>query len=245
MEKHLSIVKLLASLSITWFLLGCTNHSEQHNILSDQEIKEGWKLLFDGTSTKGWHLFNMGDIPSAWSVDSGRLVCNPHAKNVKHGDLVTDKAYDNFDLMFEWKISKGGNSGLFINVQESPEYATTWATGPEYQLLDNTNNEEHGKDPMRIAGSLYGMTDIKNNATPKPYGDWNQSRIVQQNGKITFWLNGIVTVQEDLNSDRWKDLLAKSSLGKFPSFGKATNGKLALQDWTNGVSFRDIKIKSL
>ena len=229
----------------TFFMFSCSNHADEHNTLTDQEKKDGWAVLFDGSTMNGWHLFNNGNIPSAWSVDSGRLVCNPHAKDVKHGDLVTDKSYENFDLVFEWKISRSGNSGVFINVQESPEYATTWSTGPEYQLLDNANNEEHGTDSLRMAGSLYGMTALKNKVASKPFQEWNQSRILQQNGKITFWLNGVVTVEEDIHSDIWKTLVSGSSLGKFPAFGAATKGKLALQDWTNGVAFRDIKIKEL
>ena len=129
MHNKLTIVKT-CSVMLTFFMFACSGPTEQHNILTDTEKKDGWALLFDGTSLKGWHLFNRGDIPSAWSADSGNLVCNPHAKNVKHGDLVTDKEYENFDLRFEWKISKAGNSGVFIDVQERPELGTTFSTGP-------------------------------------------------------------------------------------------------------------------
>jgi Domain of Unknown Function (DUF1080) len=245
MKKHKTFFTKCSLVFYTCFLTACSNQSGQHNIITDQELKDGWTIIFDGKTLNGWHVFNQGDITSAWSVDSGNLVCNPHAKNVKHGDLVSNKTYENFDLTFEWKISRAGNSGVFINVQEAPEFATTWATGPEYQLLDNTNNEEHGTDSLRMAGSLYGMTALKNKVASKPYAEWNQARILQQNGKITFWLNGIITVEENIHSDRWKALVAGSSLGKFAAFGKATKGKLALQDWTNGVSFRDMKIKVL
>ncbi len=245
MKKQQTIVKLLASVSITWFLLGCTNHSEQHNILSDQENKDGWKLLFDGSSTKGWHIFNKGEIASAWSADSGKLVCNPHAKNVKHGDLVTDKEYENFDLSFEWKISKAGNSGVFINVQERPDLGTTFSTGPEYQLLDDKNMEpEYLKEISHRAASIFGVIPNSSNSIPKS-GEWNQSRVLQGNGKLTFWLNGVQTVQVDLKSDNWKKRVAASSMSQFPEFGIATKGHIALQDWTNGVAFRDIKIKEL
>ena len=117
MRKLQSIVRICAAFACTITMFACSNHSEQHNILTDQEKKDGWTLLFDGTSLSGWHLLNRGNIPSAWSADSGNLVCNLHAKNVKHGDLVSDKEYENFDLSFDWKISKAGNSGVFINVQ--------------------------------------------------------------------------------------------------------------------------------
>ncbi len=141
MKRQTTILSFCIVVFCSFFVSACSNRSEQHNIISDQEKKDGWTLLFDGNTMTGWHLFNRGNIPSAWSVDSGNLVCNPHAKNVKHGDLVTDNEYENFEMTFEWKISHAGNSGVFINVQERPDLATTFSTGPEYQLLDDRNVE--------------------------------------------------------------------------------------------------------
>jgi Domain of Unknown Function (DUF1080) len=226
-------------------MFACSGPSEKYNSLSDQEKKEGWSLLFDGKTINGWHLFNRGNIPSAWTVDSGRLVCNPHAKNVKHGDLVTDKEYENFDLQFDWKISHAGNSGVFINVQERPELGTTFSTGPEYQLLDDKNMEaDYLKDSSHKAAAIFGVIHNSSGTIPNS-GEWNHSRILQQNGKLTFWLNGVQTVQVDLKSDDWKKSVAASSMNHFPEFGIVLKGHLALQDWTNGVSFRDIKIREL
>jgi len=242
MKHNLTIAGLFTVILIS--VCGCST-TEQENMLSDQEKKDGWILLFDGKTMKGWHLFNQGTIPSAWSVDSGSLICNPHAKDVKHGDLVTDKVYQDFDLRFEWKISRAGNSGLFINVQERPELATTFSTGPEYQLLDDKNVEpEYLKNPTHKAAAIFGVFPNNSNSMPKP-GEWNQSRILQQNGKLTFWLNDVQTVQVNLQSAEWKNLVALGSLSKYPEFGTAVSGHLAVQDWTNGVAFRNIKIKEL
>jgi azurin len=242
MKHNLSIAGLFTV--ILFSVYGCSI-TEQQNMLSDQEKKDGWTLLFDGKTMNGWHLFNKGTIPSAWSVDSGSLICNPHAKDVKHGDLVTDKVYQDFDLRFEWKISRAGNSGLFINVQERPELATTFSTGPEYQLLDDKNVEpDYLKNPTHKAAAIFGVVPNNSNSMPKP-GEWNQSRILQQNGKLTFWLNDAQTVQVDLQSTEWKNLVGLSSLSKYPEFGVAVSGHLAVQDWTNGVAFRNIKIKEL
>jgi len=242
MKHSLTIAGLFAL--ILFSVYGCST-TEQQNMLSDQEKKDGWTLLFDGKTMNGWHLFNKGTIPSAWSVDSGRLICNPHAKDVKHGDLVTDKVYQDFDLRFEWKISRAGNSGMFINVQERPDLATTFSTGPEYQLLDDKNVEpDYLKNPTHKAAAIFGVVPNNSNAMPKP-GEWNQSRILQQNGKVTCWLNDVQTVQVDLQSAEWKKGVALSSLSKYPEFGVAVSGHLAVQDWTNGVAFRNIKIKEL
>jgi azurin len=244
MKKHSILTSIFAITVCTIFLPGCSNDKAQ-NVLTDQEKQDGWTLLFDGNTLNGWHLFNRGTIPSAWSVDSGMLVCNPHAKDVKHGDLVTDKIYQDFDLQFDWKISKAGNSGVFINVQERPDLGTTFSTGEEYQLLDDKNvPAEYVANQSHKAASIFGVVPNTSNSAPKS-GEWNHSRILQQNGELTFWLNDVLTVHVDLKSDSWKQLVAASSLSKYPEFGVALNGHLALQDWTNGVAFRNIKLKDL
>lgn len=245
MKRHVNIFSICIVVFCTFFVSACLSRSEQHNIISDQEKKDGWTLLFDGKTMNGWHLFNRGNIPSAWSVDSGNLVCNPHAKNVKHGDLVTDNEYENFDFTFEWKISHAGNSGVFINVQERPDLGTTFSTGPEYQLLDDRNVEpDYLRDSSHKAAAIFGVIPNTSKTIPNS-GEWNQSRIQQQNGKLTFWLNGVQTVQVDMKSDEWKKSVAASSMSHYPEFGTYFKGHIAVQDWTNGVSFRDIKIKVL
>jgi len=245
MKSQPSFARVLLVIFCALFVFGCSSNTERENRLTDQEKKDGWTLLFDGKTLNGWHLFNRGNIPSAWSVDSGMLVCNPHAKNVKHGDLVTDKVYQDFDLVFDWKISNAGNSGLFVNVQERPDLGTTFSTGPEYQLLDDRNvNPDYLNNRSHKAASIFGVVPNESNTMPKS-GEWNRSRIVEQNGELTFWLNGVLTVRVDLKSDEWKRLVAASSLSKYPDFGVAVNGHLALQDWTNGVAFRNIKLKEL
>jgi hypothetical protein len=218
----------------------------QHNVLSPVEEEAGWQLLFDGQSTSGWHLYNEGNIKSAWTVRNGELVCDPTIEKVERGDLVSDQVFSNYDFSFEWKISEAGNSGVFINVQESPEFPTAWTTGPEYQLLDNANvPKEYLESGKFSAGCVYSLSPLLNEVQPKPAGEWNTSRILQQNGVITFWLNGVETGHEDMKTERWKQLIAGSKLGNFPSFGKAIQGKIAFQDWSKGVALRNIKIKEI
>lgn len=225
---------------------GFAQKNSQYNVLSSVEKAEGWQLLFDGKSTSGWHLYNEGNIKSAWTVINGELVCDPTIEKVERGDLVSDQVFSNYDFSFEWKISKAGNSGVFINVQEAPEFPTAWTTGPEYQLLDNANMPKDYLITGKFsAGCVYSLSPLLNEVQPNPAGEWNTSRILQQNGVITFWLNGIETGHEDMKTDRWKQLIAGSKLGNFPSFGKAIQGKIAFQDWSKGVALRNIKIKEI
>ncbi len=217
-----------------------------HNSLTPAEIESGWQLLFDGKTTSGWHLYNEGKIQSAWTVRNGELLCDPNIEKVERGDLVSDQIFTDYDFSFEWKISEAGNSGVFINVQEAPEFPTAWTTGPEYQLLDNANMpKDYLKTGKFSAGCVYSLSPLLHEVQPKPTGQWNTSRILQQNGVITFWLNGIETGHEDMKTERWKQLIAASKLGNFPSFGKAIQGKIAFQDWSKGVALRNIKIKKI
>ncbi|MDF2157284.1 DUF1080 domain-containing protein [Algoriphagus sp. CAU 1675] len=214
----------------------------QDNQLSDSEKGEGWKLLFDGTTLEGWHVYNQGEAPSAWEVFNGELRCNPE-RTSDPADLLTDNQYENFDFRFEWKIEEEGNSGVFINVIEKPEIMFAWNTGPEYQLLSNSHFEVDV--PVKKSGCLYGFYGQKNPAETKSSEEWNQSRILQVDGKTQFYLNGVLTVEVDFNSQAWSDTVANSNFSKYPDFGKSTKGHIALQDWAKGISFKNLKIKEL
>jgi len=229
-------------------MLSCSSEKESNliNTLSQQEKDDGWKLLFDGESTSGWHLYNKGEVPSAWIVIDGTLYCKPDTFEVEHGDLVSNETYTNYELKFDWNISKAGNSGVFVNVMEVEENPTAWTSGPEYQILDNAGvPPEYLEDSTRWAACLYGFQKIKNNVTPEPSGSWNHSTIIQKDSKIEFWLNGVLTAEEDFNGDAWKSLVANSNFKTFSNFGAYSSGHIALQDWAKGVSFQNIKIKEL
>jgi hypothetical protein len=215
---------------------------DENNVLSKKEKADGWQLLFDGHSTAGWHLYNSAIPFTVWKVKDGELFCDPLDKTGP-GDLVTDKEYKNYDLKFDWKLPKGGNSGVFVNVAERKDIPTGWASGPEYQLLDNANPDF--VKPQYRSGCLFGFSAQKNPVTTKPADHWNHSEIKQQNGKVKFYLNGVLTTEEDFASKSWADKVAKSHFKQFPEFGKHIEGHIVLQDWSTGVAFRNVKIKSL
>lgn len=220
------------------------DHSTEQNTLSAQEKQDGWVLLFDGETTNGWHMFSKPNMKHAWKAVNGELTTNTNDSAGTHGDIVTDEVYENFELVFDWKIAREGNSGVFINVQDDTSYIATWATGPEYQLLDNPNMQPGYLDGgKKGAGALYGLAPLKSLVEPNPAGEWNNSRIMQVNGKINFWLNGTMTAEEQIGSERWKGLVANSKASVFPDFSKSTKGHIGLQDWAKGVSFRNIKIR--
>lgn len=237
------IIKTIAAGCLVAALLGsCSPKAATDNQLTEKENTDGWKLLFDGSTTNGWHLYNVGPIGNNWLVKDGVLYCNPDV-NLDHGDLVTDDPYSNYDLVFDWKIPAEGNSGVFINVLERKDILTAWASGPEYQLLDEHHPDAH--IPSKISGCLFSFGPQLHPAKLNPTGQWNHSEIVQKNGKISFYLNGTLTTEQDLTTEAWKEKIKHTNFKAYPEFGRYTSGRIALQDWTKGVSFKNIKIKEL
>ena|ERR1700744_4724814 len=235
--KFLSVMIISAATFV-----GYAYTADPNNKLSANEKAQGWKLLFDGISTSGWHLYNSQSAFTVWKAKDGELFCDPNDKTGP-GDLITDKEYKNFDLKFDWKLPKGGNSGVFLNVLERKDIPTAWASGPEYQLLDNAN-ADYAK-PEDRSGCLFGMTSQKTPVKTKPADTWNHSEIKQKDGKVQFFLNGVLTTEQDFTSKAWTQKVAASHFHGFPEYGKHTSGHITLQDWATGVSFRNIKIKEL
>ncbi|GHE38723.1 3-keto-disaccharide hydrolase [Sphingobacterium griseoflavum] len=235
---------LLFSILLT--CTNCTAKKEEHNRLSQEEQAAGWHLLFDGNSLHGWHLYNKGDTASKWTANGGELVCDPKKKEGIFGDLVTDSLYRDFELALEWKVAKGGNSGVFLNVQEDSRFAATFATGLEMQLLDNENAEHrHQIDSTHWAGCLYAVACSGQRSKPHAYNNWNKSRIVQKNGKVSFWLNDMLTFEDDVQSEAFQQGIQQSGMKAYPQFGKYASGHIALQNHTDSVAFRNIKIRRL
>ncbi len=201
------------------------------NTLSDDEAKAGWKLLFDGKSTDGWRSYKKDTISPGWKVEEGTLS----RVDKGAGDIITKDKFDSFELLIDYKISPGGNSGIMYHVTE--EGGTPWQTGPEIQVQDNKD----GHDPQK-AGWLYQLYKSDTDAT-KPAGEWNTLRILITPTKCEHTMNGVKYCEYVKGSADWDDKVAKSKFGKMPLFGKATSGYISLQDHGNLVSYRNIKIR--
>lgn len=218
------------------------------NTLSAAEQKAGWKLLFDGQTTKGWRNFKKQTIGSAWKVVDGALMLdakkNPNGdwQAVDGGDIITDGEFENFELRLEWKIAPCGNSGIIYNVVEDDKYDYVWQTGPEMQVLDNACHPDAQIEKHR-AGDLYDLISCKY-VTVKPAGEWNQARLVIRNGKLEHWLNGKKLVSTEMFTSQWQQMIANSKFKDMPDFGKARKGHLSLQDHGNPVWYRNIKIRT-
>ena len=211
------------------------------NQLTKKEKKDGWRLLFNGTSTDGWHTYLKPTAGDAWTVVNGELVLDPKAPG--QGDLVTDKEYENYELSVDWKISQEGNSGIIFGVHEDSTLHQTYLSGIEMQVLDDKFASDN-KKATHLAGSLYDMK-APSETTVKPAGEWNTAVISKKDGHLKFWLNGTEIINVQIGSAEWQMLLANSKFKTWSNFAKYPKGKIALQDHEHKVNFRNIKIKAI
>jgi len=219
-------------------------HTSKANALNTTSMatKDGWKPLFDGKTTNGWHTYGKSVAEPEWEVVDGALHLNKSKEG--HGDLITDNEYGNFDLKLEWKISPKGNSGIIFYVHEDPaKYQAPYHTGLEMQVLDNDGHPD-GKIQKHRAGDLYDLIACSRE-TVKPVGEWNQAEIWCKDGELKLFLNGVNVVSTTLWNDNWKSMVAGSKFKQWPDFGTFKKGKIDLQDHGNEVWYRNIKIREL
>lgn len=222
------------------------------NELSQKEKDEGWELLFDGKTTKGWRGYNKDSFPSkGWVIEDGSLKVQGTGAGEAGGggDIIYDEEFKDFELSLEWKISEGGNSGIFYLAQEV-EGDRIFKSAPEMQVLDNDRHPDAklGKDGNRQAGSLYDLIPAKpQNA--KPVGEWNKISIIVYRGTVEHNQNGENVVEYHLWTDEWKEMVANSKFKDWENFlntgGEDKKGYIGLQDHGDDVWFRNIKIKKL
>ena len=242
MKKVFAVIALFFTISYNSF----GQSAASLNTLNSKEQANGWKLLFDGTTKTGWHVYNNKSDGSAWKVTEGALYLDPKAKGpggAGGGDIITEQEFENFHLMLEWKVDCGANSGVIIQAQEDPKYNYPWVTGPEIQVIDN-NGHRDAKIKKHRAGDLYDLI-AGDPETVKPVGEWNLMEVVQNKGKLDLFLNGTKVVSTTQWDENWSTLIAGSKFKSMPDFGKFKKGKIALQDHGNPVWFRNIKIKPL
>lgn len=224
------------------------------NTLTAKEKKDGWKLLFDGKTTTGWRGAYKDKFPDrGWSIENGTLTIQKSdgSESQSFGDIVTDAEYGNFDLMFDFKLTEGANSGVKYFVVEHQPKPKGSAFGLEFQVLDDDKHPDAklGRNGNRTVGSLYDLIPASGKKT-NPIGEWNTGRVVSKGMHVEHWLNGKKVVEYERSSPAFREAVAMSKY-KAPDynangrFGEATKGHILLQDHGELVSYRNIKIKTL
>jgi hypothetical protein len=226
------------------------------NVLTEDERADGWRLLFDGRTLVGWRGIGQEGVPVGhWIVEEGAIKKvglgevprQADGQPIQGGDLMTVQTYDNFDLRLEWKIGRGGNSGIKYNVSEDvsmtipPPQA---AIGFEYQILDDDENPDALVSPNRTAAALYDLI-APQGKTLRPGGEYNESRIIFRGGHGEHWLNGRKVLEFDLGTPQMEELVAASKYRDIPGFAEKRRGHIVLQEHGSTVWFRNIRIKEL
>lgn len=223
-----------------WGLLasGCTLQSAagSNAIAAEDASASPWQSLFDGTTMDQWRGYRNEDI-SAWHVTDGILT-----KDRSTGDLVTRRQYGDFELELDWRISKGGNAGIFYRGTE--EYDHIYWSAPEYQILDDANAPD-GRNRLTSSGSDYAVYPSPAGFV-KPAGEWNSTRIIVRGNHVEHWLNGHKLLEYELGSADWAARVKASKFKAWPDYGKAAIGYIGIQGDHNGeLSLRNIRIREL
>ncbi len=229
---------------------------------------EGYTVIFDGTSLNGWRGYGKDNVPARWTIEDGCLKFTGtgagESQSGDGGDIIFTKKFKNFELKFDWKISKGGNSGVFYLAREvttkkddgSVQYEPIYISAPEYQILDNENHPDAklGKDGNRKSASLYDMIPA-NPQNQNPYEQWNTGSIMVYQGTVVHAQNDVNVLEYHLWTPKWTEMLQASKFSQeaWPlAFellnnlgGDAHEGYIGFQDHGNDVWYRNIRIKIL
>jgi hypothetical protein len=241
---------LIRKLTIPTVLLvvSITLPAVEINVLTDLERAQGWRLLFDGKTTSGWIEITGKPFPSScWTVEDGALKALVRSDGFQ--DIRSIEKFGSFELQFEWKILKDGNSGVKYLIQRVDEWTNqagrqARARGLEYQLADDTN-EDAASDPRRVAGSLYSLIAPSPRVRPR-IGAFNQSRLIVKGRHVEHWLNGTKVVEFETNAPDVEKLM-RNDLPKNspPEAPLLESSPISLQNHSSETWFRNIKIRPL
>ncbi len=194
-------------------------------------IRSDSVVLFDGSSLEGWTNRKGKSPGKGWVIDEEG---NLH-RSEKAGDLYHESWYKDFELVFQWKIAKGGNSGVKYRVKDYGKQSL----GCEYQLQDDAKCTKHS------TGGLYALYAPSEDRQLNPVGEWNETRIIVCGNRVEHWLNSKMTVSATFGSSDWLERVAASKFNNREFFGQNEWGRIFLQDHGTPVWFRNITITPL
>jgi hypothetical protein len=210
------------------------------NTISSNEKQKGWEILFNGTTTDGWHGYNLSGFPDCWIIEDGAFTMTSESR-AEDQDIITNKKYRNFAFSVDFKLTKGANSGIIFQIAEDKKYKFPYETGPEFQIIDQDNWPDTLAD-WQICGANYAM--YPPTAKPcKPVGEWNHLLLVVDGNNVTHILNGIIIVKYVKNSEDWIKLRNSGKWANYPDYGKYDEGYISLQNHGTKVFYRNIKLK--
>ena len=222
----------------------------KNNVAVD-EIKNGWKMLWDGKTTEGWRGARLDGFPTnGWEISEGMLtvLSTGGEESAAGGDIVTTEVYGDFELKVDFKITEGANSGIKYYVDPDLNKGPGSSIGLEYQILDDARHPDAklgNHEGSRTLASLYDLIAADPNKPVNPIGEWNTAHIISKDNHVEHWLNGMKVLEYERKSDAYRKLVSESKYVKWPKFGEAEKGVILLQDHGDRVSFKNIKIRPI
>ncbi len=284
--KKISIIAAMIAAGMTLASCACNNEKKseetavattpEYTVVEKPQVDlstlekdaDGYYILFNGKDLTGWRTYGKDVATSRWSVEDGAIKFagsgTGEGQTGEGGDLIFAHKFQNFVFEFEWKVSKGGNSGVFYLAQEvttkdkdgNERWEPIYISSPEYQVLDNANHPDAmlGVDGNRQSASLYDMIPAKPQ-NQNPFGEWNKGKIMVYKGTVVHGQNDANVVEYHLWTQQWTDMLqaSKFSQEKWPLAyellnncgGEKHEGYLGFQDHGDDVWFRNIRVKVL
>jgi hypothetical protein len=247
--RNLRIITANPAAHATPAATGMPQYNHIPNTLTPREQKDGWTLLWDGQTTAGWRGARLASFPErGWVIEDGVLavVETGGGEAAAGGDIVTVDELENFELIVEYNITKGANSGIKYFVDTALNKGEGSSIGCEFQILDDENHPDAkaGVNGNRKNAGLYDLIPPRN-IRFNGVGEWNRARVVVRGRHVEHWLNGFETVEYERGTQIWRALVDHNKYRVWPSFGEAPKGHILLQDHGNRVSFRSVKIREL
>lgn len=242
----MKFTKAFTLLLIACSLPACSGGKKSKETTATHKNSE-WVSLFDGESFNGWEMYGDEPITRHWEIDEGAIACNKDAGESNLGffrSIMTVREYGNFELELEYKIAKGGNSGIFYHVVERNEWDHDYKTGPEYQVLDDEFSRSE-TEPNKMVAANYAMHAPAETKKPNPYMHWNKVKIVYNKGHVEHWLNGEKVLEFEEGSQDWLNRKARDKWAGSESYAAFKRGRISLQNHGDAVWFRNIRIKEL
>ncbi|QCW99486.1 DUF1080 domain-containing protein [Aggregatimonas sangjinii] len=224
---------------------------DKMNKLTRNESDQGWQMLWNGKTTAGWRGAKLASFPEkGWIIENGELtvLSTGGAESTAGGDIVTTENYSDFELMVDFKITEGANSGIKYYVDTEINKGAGSSIGLEYQILDDERHpdaKEGSQEGSRTLASLYDLIMADTDKPVKPIGEWNRAHIISVDDHVEHYLNGAKVLEYDRKSDAYRKLVAESKYAKWPNFGELVEGQILLQDHGDLVSFKNIKIRPI
>ena len=224
------------------------------NTLTAYEKRKGWRLLWDGKTSEGWRSTGSDDFPEkGWKMEDGVLTVLESGgdDSARGGSIITRETFSQFELIVDFKITEGANSGIKYFVDPELIESKGWGIGLEYQILDDNKHTDakHGIDGNRTVASLYDMITAENLSLPggrkgfRGVDRWNRARIIVKDNHVEHWLNENKVVEYERGNQIFRALVNYSKYKEWEDFGQVPTGYIMLQDHGNTVHFRNIKIR--